>query len=41
MERIASKAAFRHELERIDAMSILPSIRKGSLLSPDGVHMLP
>jgi hypothetical protein len=36
--RIAAKAALRHELERIAAMSILASIRNGSLLSPDSVR---
>jgi hypothetical protein len=37
-DRIAVKAALRDEFERIAAMSILPSIRKSSLLSPDSVR---
>ena len=37
-DRIAANAAFRHELARIAAMSILPSIRNDSLLSPDSVR---
>jgi uncharacterized metal-binding protein len=36
--RIAADAALRHELERIAAMSILPSIRKGSPVSADAVR---
>jgi hypothetical protein len=35
VDHIAANAAFRHELERIATMSIWPSIRNGSLLSPD------
>jgi hypothetical protein len=35
---IVAKAALRDELERIAAMSILPSIRNSSLLYPDSVR---
>ena len=38
VDHIAANAAFRHELERIATMSILPSVRKGSLFSPDSVR---
>jgi hypothetical protein len=38
VDRMVANAAFRHELERIEAMSILPSIRKGRSVSPDGVR---
>jgi hypothetical protein len=38
VDRMTAIAALRQELERIAAMSILPSIRNGSLLSPDSVR---
>jgi hypothetical protein len=37
-DRMTADAALRHESDRIAAMSILPSIRKGSFLSPDSVR---